>query len=624
MKKPTFNISAKVAPFPRKKFEKFLSYLKVQSHDFGRIPFKLLGSQRYILDEVEKGISEGVTTFVILKSRHIGSTTVFIAIDMMYAFENGGLMGTFILHEEKALDRWRAIIDIFLETLPKKILIGGKKVKFRPDVIRHSRNLLWLSNDSMFSYLIAGTDENKAGGLGRSGSSNFVHATECAFYGSEEDIKAFKAQVSSIYAHRLQIYESTANGFNHWYDTCQTAKDSPTMRFIFVGWWRCELFALHTTDPRYQHFMPDEKLTMLERQRVRAVKEQYDFQITLQQIAWYRWKMFDEFSSDQVTMDQEFPWTEEDAFQSGKSKFFDGTTLTQVTRDAITAGRELVKTIGVPYQGYRYKVTNRWEEIDVVAFNDPRSELHVWEHASKFGYYVIGVDPNYGSGPKADWGVATVWRAYSECIVQVAEFCSKSFSTYQLAWVIAHLAGFYGQNDCRVNIELTGGSGMTVYDELKRLRSHLNEMRPQDDSYGIRNCLKHMSDYYYQRIDNVGGGDLAYHTRMSADIRGHLMTQFKDGIELRRMQPRSMVLIEQMRRLANEDGHIEASEGHDDHVMAAALAYETWQKWLAPKLRSLHMTRARAAEIEVKGGDKPITQLMINYLKRSNITVPTT
>ena len=47
-----------VAPFPRARFLKFLSRLKVQSKDFGLVPFKLLGSQIYILDEIEEGLSK--------------------------------------------------------------------------------------------------------------------------------------------------------------------------------------------------------------------------------------------------------------------------------------------------------------------------------------------------------------------------------------------------------------------------------------------------------------------------------------------------------------------------------------------------------------------------------------
>src|SRR5262249_420847 len=109
----TLSMNASPSPFPREKFNRFLNYFRIQSPDFkGRIPINLLGTQRYILDEVEEGLSRGITTFVILKGRQQGATTLFYLIDMFWAFEHPGLLGTFILHEESALDKWRANIDM--------------------------------------------------------------------------------------------------------------------------------------------------------------------------------------------------------------------------------------------------------------------------------------------------------------------------------------------------------------------------------------------------------------------------------------------------------------------------------------------------------------------------------
>src|SRR3984885_5373470 len=62
-----------VAPFPTERFLKFLANLKVQSKDYGLVPFRLLGSQRYILEEIVEGLSRGITTFVILKARQLGA-----------------------------------------------------------------------------------------------------------------------------------------------------------------------------------------------------------------------------------------------------------------------------------------------------------------------------------------------------------------------------------------------------------------------------------------------------------------------------------------------------------------------------------------------------------------------
>jgi hypothetical protein len=258
---PNIGGVTKVAPFPLAKFKKYLKHLRIHSRDYGNIPFKMIGTQTYILDEIVKGLDEGITTFVILKGRQQGATTLFMAIDFFYALAYPGLLGTFILHEEKALAKWRAMIEMQLQSMPATI--GNKR--FRPKVESHNRNLLLLQNKSSFSYLIGGVQENSGGGLGRSMASNYVHATEVAMYANEDDLKAFKASISSIYEHRLQIWESTANGFNHFYDQCMSAKDSKTTRFIFSGWWRDERNQFHVKDSRFKIFAPSGRLTQLER-----------------------------------------------------------------------------------------------------------------------------------------------------------------------------------------------------------------------------------------------------------------------------------------------------------------------------------------------------------------------
>jgi hypothetical protein len=600
--------ATKVAPFPLKKFKEYVSHIKILSKDFGRISLRFVGSQQYILDEVVRGLEDGITTFVILKGRQQGATTLFMVINFFYALNYKGLLGTFILHEEKALGKWRALIEMMLESMPPTIKVNGKRKRFRPNVIKHNRDMLLFSNMSSFAYLIGGVAENSGGGIGVSGASNYVHATEVSRYANEEDLKGFSASLSSIYPHRLQIWESTANGFNHFYDRCQDAKKSKTVRFIFSGWWRDERNAFHVDDARFAAFAPNNRLSPLERERVRAVRQQYGFEISLQQIAWYRWKLEDEFANDQTIMDQEFPFTEEDAFQSTGSKYFTAPVLTQITRDAHRN----------PFQTYKYKLTRRWEDTDVYNATDLRAELRVWEHSSKFGYYVVACDPAYGSSDQADNNCIQVWRAFAECMVQVAEYCTNEFSTYQTAWVVAHLAGFYGQKDSRVILELNG-PGKAVFSELQHVRDRLNQMSPTSDEFGVRNVLKNMRDFYYQRIDTMSG-DLAYHIVTTDDIKRMLMARFKDAVELGRMHIRSLPLIEEMRRLVNNDGSISADGGgNDDRAVTAAMAHECWRKWLQPMLIGMRMTREKALEIDRRGGDQPIDRLVSNYLKRMSI-----
>jgi hypothetical protein len=589
-----------VAPFPRARFEAFAAKLKVQSKDFGLVPFKLLGSQRYILDEIEKGLAEGVTTFVILKARQLGASTFFLVLDQFWAFEHKGLLGVLIVHKEEARDDFRAAIEVFFAETPKT---------HRVNYVRHNRNLLILRNGSKFRYLIGGTGENRKGGLGRSGSANYVHSTETAFYGNGDDLAEFRSQTSSLYPHRMQIYESTANGYNWFFDFWDQATRDPSKRAIFVGWWRDERNALPVDHPLFGKYMPDgisTSLSSLERRRCKEVRETYGFEISLQQVAWYRWHLESEKDSDQSLMDQEYPWTSDDAFVATGSKFFTSEALTTCMRNAKER----------PFLVYRYKLTHKFEETTLQQLRDPRAPLRVWEEASRYGLYVLGCDPAYGSSDEADRTVISVWRCYSDVMVQVAEFCSPEPSTYQCAWVLCHLAGYYGQALMMPVLEITG-PGQAVFDEIKKIQLLSAEIRPGDEERShIRNILANMKHFFYKRMDTFGG-DLVYQWRTSGELKQRLMNQYKNGVELGRIIPRSVPLLEEMRRIVNNDGHI-GGEGRakDDRVIAAALAYQGWNMWVQPRCKAQGLTLATSDQEQ-----GPITRTIHNYLKRVNIQV---
>jgi Terminase large subunit, T4likevirus-type, N-terminal len=596
----------KVAPFPRDRFIRFINKLKVQSKDYGLVPFRMLGSQLYILDEIEKGLAEGITTFVILKARQLGASTFFLALDAFWAFEHKGLLGVFLTHKEESRDDFRAAVEVFFAETPKGFL-----VKY----VRHNRNLLILKNGSKFRYLIAGTSENRKGGLGRSGSANYVHSTETAFYGNGDDLAEFRSQTSSLYPHRLQIYETTANGFNWFWDMWEQARKDPTKRAIFVGWWRDERNQLPTDHPFFLKYMPDgikSALTPLERKRVREVREAYAFDISLQQVAWYRFHLESEKDGDQSMMDQEYPWTEDDAFQATGSKFFTVEALTNCTREAKQH----------PFHAYRYKLTHNFAETKLQQTRDPRAPLRVWEEASKFGYYVVGCDPAFGSSDEADRSVVSVWRCYADAMVQVAEYCSAEPSTYQCAWVLAHLCGYYGLTYIMPILEITG-PGQAVFDELEKVRKQSLEFKADAETeYNIRNILQNMRHYLYKRIDTLGSS-LVYQWRMTEELKRRAMHQFKNGVELGRIHPRSVPLLEEMRRIVSDEGHIGAEgRAKDDRVIGAALAYQGFNQWTQPKVRAAGLTWAKALEIDERGGTEPIDRLIVNYLRRQNINVP--
>jgi len=593
-----------LAPFPEERFMRWIKGLKVQTKDFGLKQFELLGTQRYILEEIKKGLAEGVSTFVILKARQLGASTFFIALDLFWAFEYGGLSGAFATHTDQSKAMFRNIIKVFFANLPKTHKIRASK---------ENRDMLILQNGSMFVYLVAGIKQKEVGNLGRSGSFNFLHASEVAFWGSEEDKKELGATMSTHYRHRLEIYESTANGFNHFEDQWRSAKSSPTQRAIFVGWWRNELYAFSQSHPWFRIYMPEgaaTALSPLERRRKRLVQEEYDFDVTAEQIAWYRWKLAEQTDGDQAKMDEMFPWVEEDAFVATGAKFFTNEALTDAMRHARKQ----------PLLPFRYLIKDSWQDVGVVACNQKQAELKIWEEAEPDGIYTIGCDPAYGSSDDADRSVIHVARAFADKLIQVAEFCTPNVSTYQCAWILAHLCGYY--RNCVVNLEITG-PGTVVFDELNRLRSEIMQSgAPAKGEPDLRNVLSNMKHYLFRKPDNPSGG-LAFQWRTTSETKTVLMNGFKDAIELRRHILNSMFCLEEMKSIILENGQIHG-EGRkkDDRVMAAALAHEAWRQWVRPRLFSSGMTYEKVMQNAVTGGPTQVEKMAIDYLRGAKILMP--
>ena len=81
-------------------------------------------------------------------------------------------------------------------------------------------------------------------------------------------------------------------------------------------------------------------------------------------------------------------------------------------------------------------------------------------------------------------------------------------------------------------------------------------------------------------------------------------------------------MLEEMRRVINDAGHITAEgAAKDDRVVAGALAWECYTKWLRGKLINMHMTREHSGVIERNNGESQMSRVITGFLKRQNIKV---
>lgn len=560
---------------------KFIEQLKIVSREktaaVGEtgIKLKLWRSQKMILDEITKGMDEGIRTFLILKSRQLGASTIFVVLDIFWLAFHPGMKGALVVDQDKTRDDFREQIRNMIYSIPPTYFGGKFGIKPGSD----NKYFMAFTNGSQLNFLVAGTSGSKVA-WGESSGYSLVHLTEVASYGSQDGLSNFEEAMSERNPDRLYIYESTAKGFNHWRDKWISARNDPfTQRPIFVGWWGREDNELDRKDPRFSMYglaPPDER----ERERIKAVKELYGWDITPEQIAWIRFRSTR--TQTESSLNQNQPWIESDAFvQSGKSYF--QTRLIAQNMERLGGS--------VPYMGYRFWLGGDfWASTMEQIKEQTRKheiELRIWEPPVADGQYVIGFDPAGGSDPKNDRHCGNVYRCYADRLVQVAEYADNMAETRQAAWVLAYLGGVY--RNCMINLELGGGYGKAVLVEL----DHIREILKADIYQGKRSAkgqdwtefLDNARYYIYRRPDSPTSNGYILHFQTTSTLKAQVLNEFRDSHVTGQLVINSMPLLEEMLTITQDGDSIGAPNNQkDDRTIASALANHAWIQHLRPTL----------------------------------------
>ena len=575
--------------FDLAKFYKFCAELKIETKEEGLKKMgKLLGTQTYVMEEIDKGLKEDVHFFVILKGRQLGITTVSLALDLYWQFTHPGWQGTLVSDTEENRDMFRSTLGMYIDGLPKE---------YKIPLVAHNRNQMVLKNRSRIFYQIAG---NKAR-LGQGKAITYLHATETASWGNDEGLASLIASLAEKNPQRLYIFESTAQGFNMFHDMYKTAKRARTQRAIFCGWWRNEYYSVGPETKEYKVYW-DGKLKPEEKEWVREIKKLYGVEVNSRQMAWWRWKMA-EGIKDETLMYQEFPPTEDYAFVMTGTSFFSNSRCTDAAKHAKT----------LEYECYRYAFGQLFQDTECLPSSDRLATLRIWQQPVDTAYYVIGADPAYGSSDWADRFCIQVYRVYADGLDQVAEFATSELNTYQFAWVIAHLAGAY--KNSTLNLEVNG-PGQAVINELRNLKRLATAMQGRMAT-DMMDVLGNMQNYIWRRNDTMGGlsNSIGFVTTSSSKER--MLSYMKDYFERGMMGIFSMDLLEEMKGIVRENGFIGApGRGKDDRVIAAALATIAWAEQVQPRLIGMRLSK----EMSVKQDTYTPEQLAVgknvsNYLK---------
>ena len=471
--------------------------------------------------------------FFVLKGRQQGFTSVITAIQLSFAIVRKNFSGfTMADRTDNTMAIFNDKARVVYDRLPEEL---------KPSEKFNSRNEMFFDKLNSSWRIATATDQ-----VGRSRTLNFVHFSEVAFY--ECNLSDLQAGIGeAITAGAIQVYETTANGFNQAKDLW----DSESCHNLFYEWWRSpeyrstEYEYLETQDP-----------WLIERKKVLEEKG-----CDKEQITWYC-KKYDSYL-DKNTIKQEYPITPTEAFVSSGDCVFDKEAINnQIARcaslQAPRRGYFTYKKEAIPIpnsEGVMVDVEWKIKDIEFVESRDgyiflheePRVKVKDGEITHKAPYSLggdtAGTGKDYFTGKVIcnldDKTVATLHKQYiDEDLYAEQMYC---------------LGKYY--HDALIGIEINYSRQPTRILQKKYNYPNLY-MRERLDGASDRSVM----DYGFETT-----------SRTKPIIIGELVELMRNNPYIEEDIP---TLKEMTTFVKKENGKLEAIDGcHDDLVMAKAIAH---------------------------------------------------
>lgn len=507
------------------------------------VPFFLNEVQRDFVDKLETlGTSK---PFFILKGRQQGFTSVITAIQLSYAIVRKNFSGfTMADRSDNTMAIFNDKARVVYDRLPEEL---------KPSEKFNSRNELFFDKLNSSWRIATATDQ-----VGRSRTLNFVHFSEVAFYEcSLADLQAGIGE--AITAGAIQVYETTANGFNEAKDLW----DSGSCHNLFYEWWRTQEYRSN----EYEYLETTDSW-LVERKKVLEEKG-----LDREQITWYCKKYAGYL--DKSTIKQEYPITPTEAFISSGDCVFDLEALNnQLVRAAglqpVKQGYFTYRKKGVPIvnsSGETEDVEWKITDIEFVADRDGCITIHEEPQVKRNkenevvgkAPYVIGGD-TAGSGEDYFTG-----KVINNLTGRTAATLRRQKMDEDLYAEQMYCLGMY-YHEALIGIE-------TNYSR--------HPMRVLQKKYSYPNLyMRQRLDKLTDKTEEVVGFETTVRTKPI--IIGELVELMRDDPTIEVDVP---TLKEMTTFVKKENGKQEAIEGaHDDLVMAKAIAHfissQQTKKWI--------------------------------------------
>ena len=576
---------AKVEAF-KKQFMKFLNYVKIDSKETGGntvLGQNIYGAQLRYLSAVWDALSNDVHDVKTLKSRQLGITTISMPLYMFWLGMFDGTQGAMIFDTGPHMAGTRRLFKRIVENLPPELDF--------PTIVHDNREGLGLSNGSFTYFMAAGVRNSRSSGvLGRSSGLSVLHCSEMCSWENDEGVTSLTSSVAKTNPNRLYLWESTARGEGLWKDMWDEAKaDDLNQATVFIGWWANSEQRIQRGTAAYERYgLPS--VSEAEQQRIDEVYERYGHQVDDEQLAWIR-RMANptggkddgeetDFEADEL-LQQDQPWTEDEAFVMTGSSFFPAENLTKFCN----------LTVSPDYESYTFNPSTDFTNCTYSKSRGKRfTQLKVWREPEHEGVYVVSADPAFGHDEDNDRSSVQVLRCYADCVEQVAEYACATTATTHFAWVIMSLLGWY--KNARLILEING-PGEAVWNELKLLKQILTQgyLKKEAQEKGLKDIFNNVRQYLYVRSDSMTVGAGCYHWKTQGINKVGLMERLRDFTGNNGLILRSRDCIDEMKDVTREGDVIKApGKRKDDRVVALAMGIRCWEQMERRGLIARNMT----------------------------------
>lgn len=494
------------------------TFYRIKTKQGKLVPFKFNNAQNKLYELIRDNYGVRPGRYIVLKARQMGISTFAEGLITYLTSSQFYTDSTIVAHQSDSAKKIYEMTKTYLDELPDILKPKQKANNARMIVFDDPKGGLGLKSSIRVSVANDST---------RGSTYRYVHISELAFWEHPKEAMLSLMQTVPQDDHTIVIIESTANGFNYFYDLWDKAvKGENDFIPVFFPWYM---------EPSYKRMYSGFKLTKYEKE----IKEIYN--LTNEQLEWRRWCIANNCDKDENTFRQEYPISPEEAFITSGTSVFN----TQLVLSRIKKVKAPMKRGFFVYDYDGLHISNiRWVEDEngyISIYSDPTGD-----------YTVLAGDT---AGDGEDYFTGHVLNREGKQMAVLHHQFDEDLYTKQMYCLGMHYRSLIG-------IE----ANFSTYPirELKRLGYPMLYVRETYD--------KAMEDYQEK-----------YGFKTTALTRPIIISQLVEIVREHIELIVDKATLEEMLSFVKIKGKAQASDGtHDDLVMALAIAYEIL-KQIPPK-----------------------------------------